>query len=58
MIHNGGGFFGSYPKPDTLDTWSKAILYCGSEKSEFYYIEQLFDNTAHFYAHFWTWGMD
>ena len=20
MIHNGGGFFGSYPKPDTLDT--------------------------------------
>ena len=22
MIHNGGGFFGSYPKPDTLDTYS------------------------------------
>ena len=20
MIHNGGGLFGSYPKPDTLDT--------------------------------------
>ena len=20
MIHNGGEFFGSYPKPDTLDT--------------------------------------
>ena len=35
MIHNGGGFFGSYPKPDTLDTWSEAFLYYGSEKSEY-----------------------
>ena len=35
MIHNGGEFFGSYPKPDTLDTWSEAFLYYGSVKSEF-----------------------
>ena len=35
MIHNGGGFFGSYPKPNTLDTWSEAFLYYGSEKSEY-----------------------
>ena len=35
MIHNGGGFFGSYPKPDTLDTLSEAFLYYGSEKSEY-----------------------
>ena len=27
MIHNRGGFFGSYLKPDTLETWSKAFLY-------------------------------
>ena len=26
MIHNGGGFFSSYSKPDTLDTWSEALL--------------------------------
>ena len=26
MIHNGGGFFSSYPKPDTLDTRSEALL--------------------------------
>ena len=35
MIHNGGEFFESYPKPDTLDTWSEAFLYYGSVKSEF-----------------------
>ena len=35
MIHNGGGFFGWYPKPDTLDTWSETFLYYGSEKSEY-----------------------
>ena len=34
MIHNGGGFFGSYRKPNTLNTWSEAFLYCGSEKNE------------------------
>ena len=58
MIHNGGEFFGSYPKPDTLDTWSVAFPYYGSEKSEysqwsskqFYYTQQLFDNPAHIFT--------
>ena len=27
MIHNGGGFFGSYQEPDTLDTLSEGFLY-------------------------------
>ena len=31
MIHNGGGFFGSYQKPDTLDTLSEGFLYYGYE---------------------------
>ena len=59
-----GGFFGSYPNPDTFDTWSQAFLYVyGSEMSEhcpagsgdskqFQYIHQLFDYTAHLYGHF------
>ena len=34
MIHNGGAFFGSYPKWDTLDTRSEEFLYYGSEKEE------------------------
>ena len=34
VIHSGGRFFSSYPKPDTLDTLSEAPLYYGSEKSE------------------------
>ena len=29
MIHNGGGFFGSYQKPDTLDTLFEGFLYYG-----------------------------
>lgn len=48
---NGGGFIGSYPKPDTL----KGFPHYGSEKSEYYqrqlenilYIHQLFDETAY-----------
>ena len=35
MIHNGGAFFGSYPKRDTLDTRSEEFLYYGSEKKDF-----------------------
>ena len=35
MIHNGGTFFGSYPKRDTLDTRSEEFLYYGSEKKDF-----------------------
>ena len=27
LMHNKGEFFKSYPKPDTLDTWSEAFLY-------------------------------
>ena len=34
MIHSRGGFFGSHPEPDTLDTWSEAFLYYGSEVNE------------------------
>ena len=26
MIHNGGVVFGSYLKPDTLDTWSEGFF--------------------------------
>ena len=35
MIHNWGGFFGSYLKPHTLDTWSEGFLYYGSKRSEY-----------------------
>ena len=34
-IHNGGEFFGSYPNPDTLNTWSEAFLYYEFDKSEY-----------------------
>ena len=59
---NGGGFIGSYPKPDTL----KGFPHYGSEKSEYYqrqlenilYIHQLFDETAYLSGLFWTGVMD
>ena len=41
MIHNGGAFFGSYPKWDTLDTRSEEFLYYGSEKEE--YVGRLYE---------------
>lgn len=34
-IHKGGGLFGSYPKPDTFETWSEAFLHSGFIKSEY-----------------------
>ena len=43
MIHNRGGFFGSCPKPDTLDTAS-------SNSKQFLhknYLHYLFDYAAH-----------
>ena len=62
MIRNGGGFFGLYPKPDSLDTWSEAFLYYGSEKSEysqpavtrnnFNTYSSCLTTAAHLYGHF------
>ena len=34
-IHKGGGLFGSYPKPDTFETWAEAFLHSGFKKSEY-----------------------
>ena len=62
MIHNRGGFFGSYLKPDTLDTWSEGFLYYGSKKSEYshWYLETILILTAAVWQHcnlIWTRGM-
>ena len=35
MNHNGGGFIGSYPKPNTFDTWSETFPYYGFETGEY-----------------------
>ena len=35
IIDPNGGFTGSYPKPDTLDTWSEVFFVHGSERSEY-----------------------
>ena len=60
MIHNGGAFVGSYPKPETLDTWSEVFFfYYGSEKRWIpppltrNIIYQSFDYIAHFNGHFY-----
>ena len=62
MIHNWGGFFGSYLKPHTLDTWSEGFLYYGFKKSEYSHrkLEIILIHTAAVWQHcnlIWTRGM-